>query len=577
MSLLYRDRIFNNQWILIIFIDRDVDHEKIQNYYSTTIQSIRKEIMVKIYIYYHPTVISATKLIFGLDTKLISTNLTALDLLAQSVQTNQSIIFITNFYFYINPSDAKFFQSFISGLDKNIYALSDFFNDSQYQLVSKKFQIDKFIDYSVLIIPASRKNMDYIISAHNISTKLNTSDPQFKCRVSLTIASIKNPDLVKNIETFNKDGYFFDIKHPNAENILNEYNIIHQTPLCQSVKKLLFDYRNPNYIFYPYLDINCINKKNITDKCHLYAFNTLGIQLNIDENIYPLMYKRFSTPNHGIFIKKIDTNIVIPQIIHHIFLDNSDADHINFWKESIQSTWIQKIWTNENIIDVISDNKWTNLYIKSDGLKKNIVLIFAILEKYGGLIINKNIYPIKNIPKNLLISKLICFFDGNNCEKLTYDIIGSVPGKNTEQQPKITNNGWQPHEGRFFREEKMIREKKLNKKLENQNVIICPELFDKIYAILSNIDILSLRMLDSMLINYPDVTIYPNYYINITDVPRGISDMAFGETLPDVNMETMIEINKIVPPKRSQSITKETVSAILSENPRDRLKNHRII
>ncbi len=420
--------------------------------------------------------------------------------------------------------------------------------------------------------------MDYIISAHNISTKLNTSDPQFRCRVSLTIASIKNSDLVKDLKILGKDEYFFDILHSNAENILNEYNIIYQTPLCQSVKKLLYDYRNPNYIYYPYLDISCIDKKNITDKYHLYAFNTLGIQLNTDKTIYPLMYKRFSTPNHGIFIKKIDTNTVIPQIIHHIFLDNSDidTDYINFWKESNQSTWTQKIWTNSNIMDVISDNRWTDLYIKSDGLRKNLVAFFAILEKYGGLIINKNIHPVKNIPKDLLISKLICFFDGNNCEKITYDIIGSVPGKMVEKS-KIINNGWQPYEGRFFREEKMIREKKSNKKLENQNVIICPELFDKIYSILSNIDIFSLQTLDRILINYPDVTIYPNYYINITDVPRGISDMAFGETLVDINMETTIEINKIVPPKRSQNITKETVSAILSENPRDRLKNHRII
>ncbi len=150
--------------------------------------------------------------------------------------------------------------------------------------------------------------------------------------------------------------------------------------------------------------------------------------------------------SQGSFISKPLTKHYIPKIINHIWTDdkisNIQIDYYSYlWKKILKKPWVYKIWYKEDIAKYLAETKWNNLYQKSSPITKDIIVSLAILEKYGGIIINSYTIPLKIIPDDMLPNKFFLGFDSdfnNNDElKLSYRVMASIPGQLNEKNKII--------------------------------------------------------------------------------------------------------------------------------------------
>ena len=330
------------------------------------------------------------------------------------------------------------------------------------------------------------------------------------------------------------------------------------------IKKII-SYDHSDYIFYPYIDV-CHSKyidhckyiesdltSNLTHIAQLNYFNTNGFIpiINSSKSIYLSMYNRYNTKFSGLFIKKKISPIIIPKIMHHIWLQGDPIkNYTNIWARILRNPWKYMIWTENNLKQDVLVGVWLDLYNRIiDTTLKLLVVYMAILEKYGGIIIDSFTIPIRLVPDDFLINKFfISFMDERNTgTKLSYRIIGSIPGNKFELPDNLCKNN--THNKSIFEN---IKQLLINNNNHN----------DKLIAI--NKEFLS----DIRITIYPSYLFNPNVYI----FPKQLSNLAIMINLwknyePEIYTKTEL--------KRTYNVSEKGIIASLYENPRDKLKNRK--
>nr|AEX62957.1 putative glycosyl transferase [Moumouvirus Monve] len=433
--------------------------------------------------------------------------------------------------------------------------------DNIYNNILDKYNIKEIIDPKIFIVPHIKNNKIYFDLCKKIFDKINSMDVKFKTNLAMTFANNK---LDNNIVSINNllDQKKFIIYNSSIINHKDLYESI----ILQNNSGNYYNYNvNNNYIFYPYFDFNLAYQKiNNIDSCYICNTNGFGT-IEQSANPFSNIYKRFNNLLQGSFLFKKENMYNIPKIIHHIWINNDPIiNYVDLWKKMLKEPWEYKIWDNNNINDFMNNSRWKDLYNKSSDKYKYIILSLAILEKYGGIIIDSYCVPLKIIPDEILSNKFFISFENENYgTNLSFKIIGSICGpldeKNKFKDPYVARK---PFDGinNFFRSKK-----------ENTADIFFQDLFIKIHNI--NIEHNDpINEIQKLLINNSDVFIYPSYFFNLNTYiyPKKLTYQSIL-----INLHKLDSINPRIKTNvsRNYTITHEGIINRLKENPKDRLKN----
>lgn len=336
-------------------------------------------------------------------------------------------------------------------VDNNIYLLDNI----RFLLINNNL-------YTANLIKMQLSKIDHIDSfLHSVNQKHNL------------IKHIEKSYLFKSISVL--QDYIFK----NIDRELYYLNQVEHTYL----NTLPLEYDHINFLYYPLLDLDDdIDKFDLaTDTSKIVALNTNGFYYKFIENRFQVnckLFKRFHSKKSGLFVRKFyDTNI-IPCHFHHIFLyDTPSPIYTSYWNKLLKNKWQYHLWNLENLrTDIFKPNangcnRWEILFDTETNYKNKILIAsFAILEKYGGIIVEGDCIPNKSIPDYILkCNFFISFLDEEKANlTLSYRCFGA-----------------------FYK---------------------CP-IIDSIYnLIVCN----NLESIDSIILTHPDATIYPSYYFNST-------------------------------------------------------------
>lgn len=335
---------------------------------------------------------------------------------------------------------------------KNIFAkmfnLDDYKSHNYYNLM-KKMNMTNIVTDNILVVSDNNKTCsNTILEICDISEKMKILDDDLLTIMSMSLHN-KIYNSIKDLE---------DI-YSLQEKIVDNYEI-----------------NESEYIFYPKMSICTNNIKKY--RINADIFDTSGVMYDNMINPFPYMYKKFTSCQDGLFIKKYNSLQIIPKIIHHIWYEQQPTDSsTKKWKEYLDNTWQYKIWTIDSIKELIDSSRWINLYnsILTNCKEHKIIIYIAILEAYGGIIVEHNKIPIKKFTNEILDREFILSYSDEftNDECLSFDIIGSLSGN-------------------------------LNNKL-----------FDKIYNLFANDFIKNKnKELIKIIVNYSGTKILPSYYFN---------------------------------------------------------------
>lgn len=611
MMSINKPNIQAKKWTILIYGNytnlNNFNMEKI--FFKLSIDTIINEISVdKIYVYINQNpqnksifenLIDSYNINFIEIPNTTNFNFIMLSLIKKLIDDRHNIIFLRDDNGYIN------FYSKILDKINSFHQIYTTFSplkemDSIYIPISQKYELNEIINPNVMIIPYTIENQNYINNAFKIANKLEIKNENFITNISLTIANIKSNNMVKDIGKTKIGNNFVSL---SKNRII--YNSIKELCLNNNHEKNIFKkfnnemYNNPNYIFYPYLDIDSnlqditlidinIDKDNSTnsDKFDPLIFNTNGFSIKTNK-IYPLMFKRFDNPVSGLFIKKNNKQIIVPKIVHHVWLtnlkenincDDSIKNYTNIWGKILREPWKYIVWTEKELYqDVFQNTRWGKIYHDEASHKiKLLIAYLAILEKYGGIVIDSFTIPLTMVPNDLLINKFMISFmnEKNFGTKLSYRVMSSVPGISYQESIIIEKNvdpARKPFEGinNFFRD---IKNKKIIIKQNNiEHSVICPYIFDNMHRILSSNANNKIELIEKEILNNKDIAIYPSYYFNPDHkLPKIILNNMFCINLWKLECEEQHEKTDL---KRHYKISTHGIITKLKENPKDRLKN----
>ncbi|XWV25270.1 mg362 protein [Tupanvirus deep ocean] len=461
-----------------------------------------------------------------------------------------------------------------------------------HQEIALKIGLREIIDLQFIVIPFTEKNKDCIYHASKIASEIKINNEELASSISLSITNLRFGNIIKNISSYNtKKDTLICSNDKCSLNKLRELSAL-KTNINQILtNQFKISHNHKDYIYYPYLDIDYIPKPFSYDNLDMpnlklseqypKLINTNGFVYDVNKEYYNLMFKRFDDKTSGIFIKKESGKIIIPKILHHLWLDDniSVTNYTNAWGRMLREPWKYFVWTEEKLLEDLENNRWAKLYKNEDDKTiKLLIAYFAILEKYGGFVIDSYTIPLKIIPDDMLMKKFLISFSSEKLTgtKLSYRVIASVPGFTDKNKNKINSTAARrPFEGmnNFFIDIKM-KQKEINNKDNKEQLPSIPYFFDKMYNILAdNSNTNKLHKIENTILTEPDTIIYPSYYFNPSyyTYPKKLVELAVFANLwklsTDTNSYTKTDI------KRTYKITTESILSKLSENPKDRLRN----
>lgn len=433
----------------------------------------------------------------------------------------------------------------VSSLDSNNSTTKHIIN--LYTNVSKKLSLDKFIFSDAMIIPHSKENYQFIDDAIQISKNIKTNDEDFLMNISLTLCNKLN-NKICDIDTFIME---WNRSLPN--NIFDSSKIEYIKSIHpNSMEKTKFVNIPKNYIYYPYLNVNAI-PSHTTNKEHPLIFDTEGHNYENLSNPYPYMFKKYSNNYSGIFIKRPGTQVIVPKIIHHLWLEISPIKkYIDTWKKILNNAWEYNIWDNSRVENMMLNNRWNHFYKKeTDPDIKKFIISIAILEKYGGVIVDAYTIPIKNIPDDILKKEFVASYKNEKyCGvRISYNIIASVA-----KPPEC-----------------LLEEEYYSKKLcyaKNDSYKTC--IHDQIYNLFCT-RVNFFIALDS-LIRLSNTIIFPSYYFNsdVCILPiKTHNETIFANIRDTINKEIYDNVEMT----RPVIFDPNNIIASLKENPKNSIKN----
>lgn len=341
----------------------------------------------------------------------------------------------------------------LSYVDSITSILSSFkeINDNQvYKQLISKCHLDKIIDSEMLIIPYHPSNAIFINQAYQVASQIQSESDDFVTEISLTIIN-KNNNLIHSIrqqKVFDKITYY--PLNAATRNLIREQR---QSNLVidwlrwlrdRDIPQPLIPFYQVEYLYYPCLDVDGELKK-IDNFCSCIAFNTNRFSpTTFDEkcHIYRHLFKRFSSKLSGLFIRKETEQGSIPRTIHHLWLDEmtDSSDYLLnnpetvAWQRLLKNSWTYRLWTIKELrLEVFKPNanglnRWEKLFNLESNVKvKTLIASFAILDKYGGILIEGPVQPLRLVPTEALQSRfIISFLDEESLGiQLSYRVMGS--------------------------------------------------------------------------------------------------------------------------------------------------------
>jgi hypothetical protein len=534
-------------------------------------------------------------------------NTMRLSIIKKFIDGGQNSIFISNNGCCVNGCCAnEYNKNDVSFLNSNndifAYVISVEKMNKSFQQIANKLNMGEIVSPDILIIPYSIPNKIFIDSSFKIAAQLKINNEELAINIALSINYMKQPNNIKNIESSELANYFlnyfFNKNHLSEIKEIKICSLPHSNVKHESIQSLFLPFNHKDYIYYPYFDVN--GEPSIIDQTFEFGqdlvklphiFNTNGFKYeNIpDKKYYSTMFKRFGEKTSGLFIKKDKNMIIVPKILHHVWLNDTPVtNYTNSWQKILKEPWKYNVWTKENLqTNVLNNNRWNKLYTEETNVALKILVAYlAILEKYGGFIIDSFIIPLKLVPDEMLTHKFMLSFadEKNSGTKLSYRIISSVPGSSLEFESQKNSIKYdaarRPFEGinNFFIDIKLQQQQKMEQKIIQENESINettnPLFFDKLYDIISNPNNPDkIYLVEKFLVTNADTIIYPSYYFNPNYYiyPKKLVDCTVCINLwklESANVRTKTDI------KRTYKISTQGIVAKLSENPRDRFRNN---
>lgn len=306
---------------------------------------------------------------------------------------------------YLSP-----FTGLIDKIDLNINSIGVYYNCT--------------VNTNVLTIPNIFSNICNIIRQEfSEFEKMNMCESEFfeKALTNIYTKKIFNFHNLYNIVTYSPDQL--------AINILKDISILNLNELKTILnnKKII----NSN--------MNDINNLIVYEPCcpiyEDFFYPSLDIDKSkLDGNIYSRMFKRYNNKKVGykLTIEGLDTK-KIPDIIHCFDMDNTFVRAVIRGSKSSYKVYN---WNEQTLIEELiglngsSEPIIKNLYYSTlDPKLQKFILKLAILDKYGGMLIDGNTYILDFIPYAITKCEFFMFFEdeyfcGN---KLNKRIFGCVP------------------------------------------------------------------------------------------------------------------------------------------------------
>lgn len=453
------------------------------------------------------------------------------------------------------------------------------------------------INSNILIMKYNQSNLAYVNrSIENYNSYYNLQpDDELAANLALTVSAI---ELDKNVNTISSK-QFINLNEDKNYNHYNEQCLLVQSQM--STRSIILP--SQDYIYYPFYDFD--GARTIADNTNTVAIVnsggfTFGSKLDC---AYSKFYRRFDNKNEGLYVLKDGKRAGIPTIIHHIWsCSQNEMPHpecVNKWKKLLRNPWTYQLWDEDAFEENIDDPFWRSLYsLANDHYIKMLIVKFAILEKYGGIVVEFCIDPIKLFPRYVLNGNFMIAFAGHaspSSAVLSYRVMGSLPGLIVGDQiidPMIARI---PFEGQnnFFK--KIILQNKIAAarteiQSESENAGVDVALFLAIRSILCSISSCTtstiLNNLDDLLLNYPSATILPEYFFNpaLRLAPRKFLSEAIcvpalqelgvdmiNEIVEEAEVEAELEAELML--DNCDEVSQRSINASLTLDPVDLLRN----
>jgi hypothetical protein len=584
-----------------IYLNNQKDMEKY--FYELTIKNIMEDIFVeKIHFFIYGNTDNNNKkrieeLVEKMDTKIIEKinileippftdpGFFKLSVMQKLIRNGTNTIVIEYGYGFIRQSE---YGLSLIDIERNIYTrIMEISNMNVSQtLIIDKFGLNEIIDMNVMIIPYSIESDYYITSSLTLAERIKLNDRHLASSIALTIIYKKTNVTIKNMNNEPFGNNFVSYYNKSTRNLIRELNILG----VDTIPRLVLSFDFNSHLFYPYLDI-------IIDDLESYPmipnsplpkiFNTNGFYVKSSIiNPYPLIFKRFNDKNEGIYIKKKEGSRMIPQILHHVWLNQDDPDtrYTRAWGKILREPWKYMLWTEKELFsDILDDsNRWSKVYKNEINQEtKKVIAYLSILEKYGGLVIDSLTIPTRNIPDDLLMNKFVISFlnEKDFGTKISFRIMASVSGKYQYNVhgiiPSIVNPARRPFEKYIFSKVEQTKKDMINDTNTNTTMV-----FEDLYRIIvTDNETDKTTMLEKVLLNSPDVTIYPSYYFNPNNYvhPKKTKELTVCICLWPKNVKQDSTKQQRVEPQRSYNVSTKGIMAKLNENPKDRLKTMNLI
>lgn len=577
----------SKKWTLVFFKTKfDNIYLEMEKYFNeTNSKSINQKINIEqilIYTLLHPDITPFDYLIKNFSPQIIDintlphSNSPKLLIVRQLMDQNKNIILLDD----IGLMDLTNSESSLLNLTENIHSNFEFENEIIHDInhlylnILKEFNFDQLVVSNILIIPFNNDNKWFIDKCFKMAEQLTYNDKSLITNISLTLINFRFGNKIKNVNNLIKN--FIPLNKTNMHTLVETF-ISNKMVVNDHIS---FD--NTDYIYYPYFDFHYslyLNGSLETKNINVVNSNGFSPAISKKQPFYPLIYKRFADNKSGIFIKKNNNNKnLIPKILHHIWLNYIPVtNYTNAWGRILREPWKYIIWTEEKLKNDVLKEDWLTLYESENSISaKLLVSYLAVLEKYGGIVIDSFIIPIKLFPDDFLSNKFIISFLNENTSgtNLSHRIMASLPGT---IDPKLklpinANAARRPFEGvnNFFINVK-LNDKVDSQHMDESNQIF--SLFDTLRQILMSTQKDKICIFDEFIISDYRTTIYPSYYFNPNCYffPKKLLKLAVCVNLWKTNSSEKIIKNG---PKRIYKITENSILANLTDDPKDKIMNN---
>lgn len=333
-------------------------------------------------------------------------------------------------------------------------------------------------------------------------------------------------------------------------NVLTEWNSLHLRPE-------MIAYHHPSYLYYPYLDSLHCSQKMTMDQLPT-IFNTNGF--------YPLQvaythfYPRFKNAQSGLFVRKRANKPEIPLIIHHLWINASMGnDYLKKWAQMIREPWIYRVWTLDCFLTEFKDTRWVQLHAANIA-PYHLAIKMAILEKYGGFVVENCLVPLRWIPNEMTAHHLVLAFKDElrYGTRLAYSFIGAAAFTIPTAFDQTAITRFQLGMNNYF----------IHLRLPvTTDTHIHPYFYHCIYHLLTN------RLpINDYLLSVPNCVVYPSYYFNpkVDRYPTNLTALAICSLNKKQTHSTLLPKTELL---RTHKLTVEKMMDNLQINPADYQSN----